>query len=190
MDGETYRYELTATKGDDLWALAGSTLVLENLIKAHPAGEAVETSPYATLIDVNKTVAEYVGGSAELMATLSNLGDLLANDPDGIVALTAQIAAISGGSDVLDATLITWAGSLSTWTTNTTYDADGIVNAAILRWPDGSAGAFTVTEADADLGLIKAWTATHDQSGKTVTQAAITFGAGGDEVNKPPLTVA
>lgn len=69
-------------------------------------------------------------------------------------------------------------------------DDDGVTITATIKWPDGSAGTFTVTEKNTTFLDYDAFTVTHEDSGKTVTQAAMTRNALGKVISKPALTVA
>jgi len=71
-----------------------------------------------------------------------------------------------------------------------TRDVNEVISSATVKWYDGSAGVFTTTATDAGTGAINAYTITHTNSGKTVTQAAMTRDAGGAVTVKPALTVA
>lgn len=70
------------------------------------------------------------------------------------------------------------------------YDTDGVVTTATALWPDGSAGVFTTLLKNATFLTVDAWTITHADSGKTVTQAAMTRDSNGAVTIKPALTVA
>jgi hypothetical protein len=70
-----------------------------------------------------------------------------------------------------------------------TYDGDGVVTTATVKWPDGSAGVFTTTVKNTDFLVPDAFTITHVDSGKTVTQATVTRDADGNVTVKPAMTV-
>lgn len=89
--------------------------------------------------------------------------------------------------------------SLEAWTEagafemlTVTYDATytTVISSATVQWPDGSAGTFTTTSIDGTWEAIDAFTITHDDTGLTVTQAAVTRNAAGYVTTKPALTVA
>jgi len=86
--------------------------------------------------------------------------------------------------------LIEWAGGKDVELTDRTLDADGRVTSSDLVWPDGSIGTFTATDWNATHEVYDGWTKSHTDSGKTVTQAAVTRRADGAITNKPALTVA
>lgn len=70
------------------------------------------------------------------------------------------------------------------------YDSDGVVTTATVKWPDGSAGTFTTVTKNATFLTIDAFTISHTDSGKTVTQALVTRNVSGQLTVKPALTVA
>jgi hypothetical protein len=97
-----------------------------------------------------------------------------------------------GGATVSDQTLKQWTEGHDYELTAITYDGthSTIIASAIVKWPDGSAGALTVTAHDNTALKETAYTITHTISGKTVTQAAVTLNADGNITVKPALTVA
>ena len=104
--------------------------------------------------------------------------------------LDAAILALAGGASVTDARLKEWASGEDYEMTAATWDTDGVISAATVKWPDGSAGAFTTVTKDATWLAINAYTITHTVSGKTVTQPAVTRDANGNITVKPAITVA
>lgn len=70
-----------------------------------------------------------------------------------------------------------------------TRDSDHIVSSATVLWPDGSAGVWTGTNKNATFLYYDGWTLTHVDSGKTVTQAAVTRNGDGEVTSYPTLTV-
>lgn len=75
-----------------------------------------------------------------------------------------------------------------TITYNTTYP--WLVSTATGTWPDGSAGTFTATTTNSTWRAIDAFTITHTNSGKTVTQSAVTRDTQGRVTTLPALTVS
>lgn len=73
--------------------------------------------------------------------------------------------------------------------TTATYDAGHRLTGGTVKWPDGSAGVLAVTAWDSD-GQPNAYTLTHVNAGRTLTQAAVTRNAQGDITTKPALTIA
>lgn len=71
-----------------------------------------------------------------------------------------------------------------------TYDDDGVVETATVLWPDGSAGVYTTTTKNATFLTVDAFTITHSNSSKTVTQSAVTRDSSGRVTVKPALTVS
>lgn len=91
----------------------------------------------------------------------------------------------------LDFALKFWAEGENYELTSITYSANNVISSGVVKWPDGSAGTFTtVTENSTWLG-VDAYTITHANSLKTVTQTAVTRSAThGGVTTKPALTVA
>jgi hypothetical protein len=75
---------------------------------------------------------------------------------------------------------------------NVTYDGTytSAVSKATIVWPDGSGGIFTATTINSTHGKVDAYTLTHAESEKTITQAAVTRDINGMVTLKPALTVA
>ena len=69
------------------------------------------------------------------------------------------------------------------------YDVDGNVTDAVVKWPDDSAGFLTMTNWNATHETWDGYNITHTDSGKTVTQAAVTRNSEGAITYKPPLVV-
>ena len=122
--------------------------------------------------------------------------DLLVDAPASLAsaALATHMASETahglGGADVSDAQLKGWAEAGAFEMTSTTLDSDDVISAAVLKWPDGSAGTFTTTTRNDTWLAVDAYTASHTTSGKTVTQAAVTRNSNGAVTTKPALTVA
>ena len=122
-------------------------------------------------------------------------GKLNANDSSldtRVDAATAAGVSLAGGATVTDARLKEWAESGAYEATAISFDADGVVTTATVKWPDGSAGVFTATATDATWLAVNSYTISHTDSGKTVTQSAVTTrdATTGDVTAKPALTVA
>jgi len=95
-----------------------------------------------------------------------------------------------GGASVLDQTLKDWTESTAYELTAATRNSDDIITTATAKWPDGSAGTFTATTINSTWYGIDAYTVSHADSSKTVTQTAVTRNATGGVTAKPALTVA
>jgi hypothetical protein len=96
----------------------------------------------------------------------------------------------AGGVYVNDQRLKEWVSAEAFEIVAATYGVDGVLDSAIVKWPDGSAGVLTVTATNLSFMTVDAFTATHTLSGKTVTQPTVTRDAGGRVTVKPALTVA
>lgn len=90
----------------------------------------------------------------------------------------------------VDNVLRGWAASQSFTFTTATRDADGVIVTAEVAWPDGSGGTYTVTAKNATHLAVDAYTVTHTNTGKTITQAAVTRDASGRITAQPSLTIA
>lgn len=97
----------------------------------------------------------------------------------------SDISSIIGGINVSDQQLKDWTEAGSYEVTSVT-GPPGPITTAVVKWPDGSAGTYTPTYVGP---LPSSYTITHAASGKTVTQAAVTYTAG-FITTKPALTVA
>lgn len=102
----------------------------------------------------------------------------------------ADVAGLIGGSAVSPQTLVAWTEAEAYEPTSVTRDSNGIATSAVVKWPDGSEGAFTATTINATHFAIDAYTITHTASGKTVTQATVTRDNSGAVTAKPALTVS
>lgn len=104
--------------------------------------------------------------------------------------LDSAISNAGGGASVSDNVLIGWTEGGDYEATSITRDSDGVVTTATVKWPDGSAGTLTtVTKNDTWL-CVDAYTISHTDSSKTVTQSAVTRNTNGEITTKPALTVA
>jgi hypothetical protein len=110
------------------------------------------------------------------------------NSPLG--ELDSAITNLLGGASVTDQTLTEWTEGEDYEMTSVIWDSDFVVSSATVKWPDGSAGTFTRTTKNATWLAIDAYTITHTDSGKTVTQTAVTRDSDGNVTTKPALTVA
>lgn len=86
--------------------------------------------------------------------------------------------------------LLQWAAGDNYEFTSTTYDVDGVVTSATVRWPDEEVGVFTTISKNATFLTVDAYTVTHAGMGLTVTQAAVTRDADGRITVKPELSIA
>lgn len=100
-----------------------------------------------------------------------------------------QIDGLAGGSGVSSNTLKGWASSTAYEVLTATFDVNNCVQTATVKWPDGSSGTFTTTVEDPTFYAVNAYTVTHVNSGKTVTQTTVTRNAAGLVTTKPALTV-
>ena len=102
----------------------------------------------------------------------------------------ADVAGLIGGSDVSPQTLVAWTEAEAYEPTSVTRNSNGVATSAVVKWPDGSEGAFTATTINDTWGTIDAYVITHADSGLSVTQAAVTRDpTTGAVTTKPALTV-
>ena len=128
------------------------------------------------------------------LATQFSGADVLIGNIDGVTkqapgSLLVR-AADRGGASVTSDRLKEWTESGAYEATSVTFDADQVVTTATVKWPDGSAGAFTTVTKNATWLAVDAYTISHTDSGLTVTQAAVTRDSDGNVTTKPALTVA
>ena len=95
-----------------------------------------------------------------------------------------------GGASASAGALVAWVEAGAYEATAISFDSDGVVTTATVKWPDGSAGTFTTTAKDTTHLAVNSYTVSHTDSGKTVTQAAVTRDADGNVTTKPALSVA
>jgi hypothetical protein len=69
------------------------------------------------------------------------------------------------------------------------WNAQGVLVSASVKWVDGSEGDFTSTQVNAEFLAVDAYTVTHDDSGLTLTQPAITRDALGQPTSIPTATI-
>ena len=119
-------------------------------------------------------------------------GDPLRTAFQKLNANDAYLESIAGGGEVLteNQRLASWAEGGAYEATSVTRNSDGVATEATVKWPDGSAGTFTATTIDSEWNAVNAYTISHTDSGKTVTQAAVTRNSDGAVTTKPALTVA
>ena len=116
-----------------------------------------------------------------------------ADTADGkAVSAQGDVDGVLGGANATDQTLTAWTEAGAYEATAISFDSDGVVTTATVKWPDGSAGTFTTTATDATWLAVDSYTISHTDSGKTVTQSAVTTrdATTGDVTAKPALTVA
>ncbi len=148
---------------------------------------AISTGAAANAATINTplgTIDAAIGQLSTLTTTVKTSAVAAMNEID------ADLAALGGGATVTDARLKEWASGEDYEITAATYDSDGVVTTATVKWPDASAGTFTTTTKNTTWLAVDAYTVSHTASGKTVTQAAVTRDANGQVTVKPALTVA
>lgn len=117
----------------------------------------------------------------------------VAVDNERITIETPSVSALvasGGGATVSDQVLVEWVGAELFRVTSVTRDDDGVVTSADVEWPDASAGLFTTTTKNVTWLAIDAFTVSHADSGKTVTQSAVTRDANGNVTAQAAASVA
>lgn len=114
------------------------------------------------------------------------------NAAGAIAELYTGIVGLQGGTGVSDAQLVAWTEAEAYQVYAVVYSGTytNTVQSASVLWPDGSLGAFAATTINATFEAIDAYTISHTDSGKTVTQAAVTRNGDGNVTAKPILTIA
>jgi hypothetical protein len=129
------------------------------------------------------------GAAANAATVNAPLGQLDA----ALVTLDAAVDGLLGGASLSVQQLKDWAAGECYEATAVIFDSDGVPTTATVKWPDGSAGTWTITPTT---GKNTTWLAvdgysiTHTGSGKTVTQPTVTRDGNGAVTVKPALTVA
>ena len=137
--------------------------------------------------------------AGDQVSTIADADVLLVDGVDGVRTISkadfeAQLAGAPASFNPTNAELIKMvgnnpeAGSLQFLTK--TYDANRILESGTVFWPDGSAGVFTTTLKNTTWLDYDAYTISHANSNKTITQATMTRDAFGDVTTKPALTVS
>lgn len=91
---------------------------------------------------------------------------------------------------LLDDELVKWAQGKNYEQVVITRDSEGRVTSMTVLWPDNSVGVYTSTDYNATHEAYDGYNITHTNSGKTVTQTAVTRDTEGAVIIKPALTVA
>ncbi len=108
--------------------------------------------------------------------------------------LRADIASNYGGDVLpgaleLEVLLLQWTLT-EAWAGTFTRDSDDVITTASITWPDGAGGTFTTVTKNSTYLAVDAFTATHNVSGLTVTQAAMTRNSNGSVTVRPLPTVS
>ncbi len=100
----------------------------------------------------------------------------------------AYISDVATGTT--DEDLLAWTEGEAYQATSIIYDSDGVLSSASVTWPDGSSGTLTVTAKNSTWLAVDAYQITHNDSGKTITQSAVTRDSNGAVTSKPALTIS
>lgn len=118
---------------------------------------------------------------------------------DDLVSFTGAI----GSTEVLEEQLVAWTEATAWQLRSVAYGGvssgcfpidylipDDLPATMQIEWPDGSYGTVTYTDYNCTHDVWDGYEVTHDNSGLTVTQAAVTRDGAGNITNMPALTVA
>jgi len=95
-----------------------------------------------------------------------------------------------GDDMTVDQKLAEWTQGKDYQPLSISYDVDGNVTSASVKWPDDAVGTLTMTDWDATHETWNGYNITHSTSAKTVTQPAVTRNAEGAITVKPALIIA
>lgn len=85
-----------------------------------------------------------------------------------------------------------WGSAQAMQFVTTALNADGVITAASIVWPDGIEGQYYADQIDADTSVTLTWRATyvHPVLGtRTVTQPLMTINPDGAVMNQPPIQI-
>lgn len=129
------------------------------------------------------------------VSTLADADILIVDGADGVRGIThadyeAQLGGAPSSDNPTNANLKEIVSAEGYEPTSITYGDNGVIESATVLWPDGSVGVYTTTTKNAAFSAVDAFTITHADSGKTVTQPAVTRNSSGAVTVKPALTVS
>lgn len=194
----------------DLWDLIGASVLLPPIttdakllaaflafLDAHPVAlddmtSAVQASlakadsavqPATLASAVAAAVSGLIAGAPGTRDTLKEISDILTADEGAMAALTSVVGAKVGLVQAAKNPDLLVTGAV-------TLDANDLITAAAVVWPDGSPGTMTITSRDAN-GAVLAYNITYGSPvTKTFTQPAITRNANGAATNVPAIVVS
>jgi hypothetical protein len=176
---ESGNYEMTATTVDNDGVITTATVKWPD----GSSGTFTTTIKNTTWLSVDAyTITHTTGGETVTQAAVTR-------DSDGNVTVKPALTVVGATTAILD-TLKSWTEGESYEVISASYDVDGVVTTATVKWPDGSSGTFTTTIKNTTWLSVDAYTITHTTGGETVTQAAVTRDSDGNVTVKPALTVA
>lgn len=149
--------------------------------------ETVLVLDAGTFADSTGNAALFVGNATSTAPT--NQTDTLARTGGGrwiVKRISAEPTPFLHTDDRIAA----WFNSEAFIITNGLVSAAGLLTNAAIRWPDGSSGVYNVTTINTTFGAADAWTYTHNITGKTFTQAAVTRDASGTVTSVPAIIVS
>jgi len=121
--------------------------------------------------------------------TTNNHTAISTGAPANAAIFNSPLAELDAAIGTKDQKLIGWVEGECYEMTTITWDADGVIVYAGVKWPDGAVGTFTTVTKNTTWLAIDAYTITHATLGKTVTQSLVTRDGDGNITVKPILTV-
>ena len=194
-------YRIRSTDGGATW-LDVATNAAPN-VPASGEGDPYPTEPVEVQVTVSTLGRARTGtmwvlpvqdadGIFDLSKPISPRGWVAPATLENLISSTeaARDAALAAAGNV-DVSLRLWTAAQAYQVTQviTREPATGAVQNANVQWPDGSAGVYTASQYNALAGNYDSYTVTHAQSGKTVTQPAVTRDSVGDITQQPALTI-
>lgn len=172
-DGEII-VALTKTVHSGQWSLTSNQAII-TINPSDTAGKSYGTWVYdVELTHTNGTVQTFQEGRFVLHGDMSHSGGG---------------GAVAGYSDEqLKQWVYAEAWSFSSITYHSTYPY--VIASGNVKWPDGSAGVFTATTTNTTWSAVDAFTITHADRGKTITQTAVTRNDYGAITTRPDVTIA
>lgn len=173
----------------------GGTLVFGLSLSAEPSQWSFATSNVG-VITINASDTDGLSAGTHVYdIELEHTDGRVTTFQRGSYILEGDISnAAAGGAMVslLDEQLKLWTLSIFEMLTSVSYHATYtfVPTTATINWPDGSSGTYTTTAYDAVNEDWASFTATHTDSGKTVTQSAVTRDSSGRVTARPAMTVS
>ena len=95
-----------------------------------------------------------------------------------------------GGPGISDEALILWSQAEAWSVQSVTRDTNGIVESAVVVWPDGSVGDFNVLEVDGEWLAVDSYSVSHSLSGKVAVQPPVVRDSStGQVIEQPAMQV-
>ncbi len=186
------QFTLKHDSGSDTWTLI-NYIDLRGKQPNTTAGSSTGSSSITTYLGLVDTPLSYVGEALKIGQV--NAGETALEFTDSPTFDDLTVNGVLSGN--IDMKLRDWFVRLETFMSTMVWEAVDArwVTSANLTWPDGSLGVYTLlvsntgTWASSGWAGIDSWSATHVDSGLTITQPTITRNANGDPTEYPTPTV-